>query len=258
MRFLRSRAHSGDLPELLNRCKPDGSKILYSAHTIREFHDLFIAVLITYAVLHQNMFATAEALSPDREDFDETKIDPNLCQRLEEDASHATNVAQLLRAILNSRALAFHLNFLADEDALELPNRMSGFDMVFASQNRMGPVPLRPDRKRAKQRRLDLKVRKSSRNSSRNEQPDARTIDRKDLGVVDERPPEEHGCLGEAEDKDVVGRKDSGGHESNDLCEADSECVCEDSGEGQGSAECNEVNLEQQTFRDLWVVEIPH
>jgi len=48
----------------------------------------------------------------------------------------------------------------------------------------------------------------------------------------------------------VVERKDPGGHESNDLCEADSECVCKDSGEGQGSGECNEVNVEQQSFRD--------
>jgi len=83
------------------------------------------------------VFATAEALSPDREDFDEMKIDPNLRQRLEEDASDANNVVRLLQAILNSHALASHLNFLADEDALELPNRMSAFDMVFASQNRM-------------------------------------------------------------------------------------------------------------------------
>ena len=239
MRFLRSREHSDEFPELLDRCKPGGSRVLVcSKHTIKEFHDLFIAVLITYAVLHQNMFATAETLRPDGEGYDETKID-SLRQRLEEDASNVTNVARLLQAILNSHALASLLRFLADIDALELPIRMSPYDAVFASKNHMEPVPLRRDRKKAKKRSLDVEVTKSSQNSGEGKHPNACVIHRKHL----------HERLGEAEDEGV-GQKDLEGHESDDLCEADSVCARRNSGEGDDSGEGGEVNEEQQTFHD--------
>ena len=133
--FLASRKLSGNLPALLEACKPGASHILFSQKTFKAFHDLLIAMLIAYAVLLQNLFRirTMKAFMKAAKNGEGPQRSPEELEKerremVQTHAIHVSQIARLLTAILSSHALESYLQFLSDMDALKLPTSKTAHD----------------------------------------------------------------------------------------------------------------------------------